>query len=76
MIMNIHYINLLAIIVMNIYCTELLESYRSAMKKRQTAEDDLAEQKLNEHTFEMTAKYKECTEAEAQLRVIEDRLGE
>ena len=40
-----------------------------------TAEDELAQQKQNQDTAEMKAKYKECREAEGQLRDIEERLG-
>ena len=61
---------------MIILVTELLESFKAAMEKRLTAEEELAQQRQNQDTAEMKAKYKECREAEGQLRDIEERLGE
>ena len=55
--------------------TETLNSLRSAMQARQTAEDELQEQLDNMATPEMKAKYKECREAEAQLASLEQKLG-
>ena len=56
--------------------TDMLQSYKSALVRRETATIELSEQIENQKTAEMTAKYKECNEAERQLTQIETRLGE
>ena len=54
----------------------MLQSYKSALVRHETAAIELGEQIENQKTSEMTAKYKECNEAERQLTQIETRLGE
>ena len=56
--------------------TDMLQSYKSALVRHETAAIELGEQIENQKTAEMTAKYKECNEAERQLTQIETRLGE
>ena len=56
--------------------TDLLQSYKVAVVRRETSNVELGEQLQNQKTSEMTAKYKECSEAETQLGQIEGRLGE
>ncbi|KAK2176973.1 hypothetical protein NP493_627g01011 [Ridgeia piscesae] len=54
---------------------DLLQSYKVAVVRRETSNVELGEQLQNQKTSEMTAKYKECSEAETQLGQIEGRLG-
>ena len=53
----------------------MLETYKSAVEKRIDAEEELQEQVSAQNTPEMQAKVNECSEAENQLKSIEERLG-
>ena len=64
------------LLYIDLFCfLESLETLKSSMQARQTAEDELQEQLDNMATPEMKAKYKECREAESQLTALEKQLG-
>ena len=54
---------------------DMLETYRGAIERRISAEEELQEQVSAQNTPEMQAKVNECKEAEQQLKSIEERLG-
>ncbi|KAL5015375.1 hypothetical protein ScPMuIL_009645 [Solemya velum] len=54
---------------------DCLQSYKTAMNKHTLAKQELAEQVESLMTPEMQAKFKECNEAENQLKEMEKRLG-
>ncbi|XP_041360659.1 structural maintenance of chromosomes flexible hinge domain-containing protein 1-like [Gigantopelta aegis] len=58
-------------------CTQIdtLQNYKAALVQHQKAEDDLQEQLTVRKEPEMAAKYKECDEAEKQLKEVEHKLG-
>ena len=60
---------------MHQYATELLQSYKDSMMKRQEAEIDLSEHLAAQSTPEVKVKLRELNDAEEQMRDIEARLG-
>ena len=58
------------------FSTDSLQSYKTVLLKRQSAQEELQEQVNHQKTPEMQAKLRECQEAEEQLDDIEKRLGE
>ncbi|KAK7480663.1 hypothetical protein BaRGS_00028135 [Batillaria attramentaria] len=58
-------------------CTQIasLEQYQAALTRHVQAQDELQEVINTQKNPEMSAKYKECQEAEAQLVEIERQLG-
>ncbi|XP_060084908.1 structural maintenance of chromosomes flexible hinge domain-containing protein 1-like [Ylistrum balloti] len=54
---------------------ELLQNYRVAMTKSGKAKSELAEQVAHMKLPEMQEKYKECREAEGELKDVEQKLG-
>jgi len=53
----------------------MLQNYRTAIAKREEAEDDLNMQIKSQMTAEIKAKQREWKEAEDELKKVEARLG-
>ena len=54
---------------------ELLTQYKAVQEKRFLADEELKEQLESMNTDEMKSKQQECKQAQAQLSVIEKKLG-